>query len=120
MLFEYGTDVDHTKKLIVDLGIEQYVVWFPKMLRKDLMLFIKMSDVVIGELYNSWNTYCVVLETLAMGKPLMHKRNDRDLNGAYKELYPMIHASSSQTVCEGLEETVQNKIGMEEIGAKGQ
>lgn len=119
LLFEYGNDVKHTKKLIEKLGVEQHVLWFPKMQRKRLMLFIKMSDVIVGELYHSWNTYCIVHETLAMSKPLMHKRNNQDLNGAYKELYPMIHASSPESVCEGLMQVVQNKKEMSEIGTRG-
>ena len=118
LLFEYGTDVKHTKKLIDDLELTEYVVWFPKTLRKNLMTFIQMSDVVVGELHHNWNTYCVVLETLAMSKPLIHKRDDAYVAGAYPELYPMIHASSAGDVCHALQTVVANGPAMKDMGYK--
>lgn len=119
MLLEYGLDVTATKRLIASLGLEEHVVWFPKTLRKYLMMFIEASDVVVGELRYSWNTYCVVLEALSMGKPLLHKRTDADLAGAYPELYPMLHASSAAEVCSGLEEVANNKQKAVRMGAQG-
>lgn len=119
LLFEYGLDVVATRRLIKSLGLEKHVVWFPKTQRKHLMQFIKISDVVVGELHYAWNTYCVVLETLATGKPLMHKRADADMKSAYSRLYPMLHASTAQSVCEGLQQAAGDKTKMAQIGAGG-
>ncbi|WP_345238647.1 glycosyltransferase [Flavisolibacter ginsenosidimutans] len=119
LLFEYGDDVESTKKLIAELKLQEHVRWFPKSLRKDLMLFIKASDVVVGELYYAWNTYCVALETLAMAKPFIHNRNDAYLADAYPELYPMFQASSPDCICRALESVAQNKEAAAEMGCKG-
>jgi glycosyltransferase involved in cell wall biosynthesis len=119
LLFEYGIDVDRTKKLVADLQLNDHVQWFPKTLRKNLVSFIQASDVVVGELHHPWNTYCVVLETLAMGKPLIHKRDDAYLEDAYPELYPMLHASSPESVCNALQFILQNNEAKEEMGRKG-
>ena len=40
------------------------------------MVGISLSDLVAGEFNNSWFTYGVVFEAMAMGKPIIHHRND--------------------------------------------
>jgi hypothetical protein len=119
ILLEYGADVQHTKKLIDALQLNEMVVWFPKTLRKHLMMFIQYSDVVTGEMHHSWNTYCVVLETLAMGKPLIHKRNDAYLTDAYPELYPLLPGSCAETVTKSLQVVHDDKKKMQEMGIQG-
>lgn len=119
LLFEYGLDVEKTKTLIAARGLNEYVVWFPKTKRKNLMLFVRMCDVVVGELHHSWNTYCVVMEALAMGKPLLHKRNDAYLSDAYPELYPMLHASSAESVCLNLHKALTDPQAMTDMGNAG-
>ena len=104
ILFEYGIHVDASKNLIKELGIENHVTWLPKMPRKYLVSVIQISDLVVGELHHSWLTYCVVLETISMAKPLMQKRTDSEFLVAYSELYPMLHATSPASVREGFEE----------------
>jgi hypothetical protein len=109
ILFEYGVQVNETKQLIKELNIESQIIWLPKMPRKDLVHVIAVSDVVVGELHHSWLTYCVVIETLCMGKPLLHKRNDDELKDTYPDLYPMLNAYSAETVLDGLSRLVENK-----------
>ncbi len=119
LLFEYGADVERTKELIHRLGLNENILWFPKTMRKNLMTFIQLSDVVVGELHHAWNTYCVVLETLAMSKPLIHKRDDAYLADAYPKLYPMLHASSADSVCQALQTVWQNNEAAREMGREG-
>lgn len=119
LLFEYGRDVAHTKKLIDDLKLNTQVVWFSKTERKNLMAFIQTSDAVVGELKHAWNTYCVMMETLAMGKPLIHHRNDAYLAGAYPALYPMLQASSAEDVCRALKTVWQNEKAVRKMGEEG-
>lgn len=119
LLFEYGLDVAQTKRLIDRYNLNAYVLWFPKALRKNLMLFIQLSDVVVGELHHAWNTYCVALETLASAKPLMHNRNDAYLADAYPDLYPMLQASSADDVYNGLKTVWKNKEAMHKMGEEG-
>ncbi len=115
VLFEYGVQVNETKDLIRELAIENHVVWLPKMSRKNLVHFIEIADLVVGELHHSWLTYCVVFETLCIGKPLLHKRNDEEFEDAYPDLYPMLHAFSAETVLDGLSQLVDNKEAVQKI-----
>jgi glycosyltransferase involved in cell wall biosynthesis len=118
VLFDYGIHANDTKQLITELGIEGYVTWLPKMQRKHLMAFIKMADVIVGELFHSWLTYCVVLETLSMSKPLIQKRIDTEFLSAYPELYPMLHASTAEEVCQRLNQVANEKEKVKQIGEK--
>lgn len=119
VLFEYGTDVKETKKLVKTLGMEASVLWMPKMPRKDLIHVLEQSDLIIGELFHSWLTYGVALEALSLGKPLMHFRKDEEFSADYPELYPMLNAWSDETVFQGLERMLQHREDMERMGRQG-
>lgn len=74
---EYGPDVDASKALARELGIEDRILWLPKMARREIMLLLKASDVGVGEFYvdpgvlwggTGW-------EVLAAGRPLLQSLN---------------------------------------------
>jgi len=109
LLFEYGFDVEPSKKLIGDLGLTDYVVWFPTMPRKDLLSIIRFCDVGVGELGHSWFSYGAVYEILAMGVVFMGKRKDSDYAARFPELYPMLNASTEQEVFRWLNEMPQDR-----------
>ena len=73
ILFEYGKDVESSKKLCKKLNIEDSVHWFPTMERKDILCLINKVDVVASEFYTGegimWGG--TGWETLIMGKPLI-------------------------------------------------
>ena len=119
ILFEYGENVDHTKKLIDELQLNEAVEWLPRMPRNKLMQVLYASDLIIGELHHSWLSYGVALEALCAGKPFMHKRIDEEFKNDYDRLYPMIYADSVETVFEGLKKTLLNKTEMQIIGDGG-
>lgn len=103
IMFEYGSQVESSKNLVKELGISGNVFWFPKSYRKDIMLGIQQSDLGVGELGLSWYTYGTILEYMALGIPVVHKRDDTLYAAAGKELYPMIHAQSPYEIQAALE-----------------
>jgi glycosyltransferase involved in cell wall biosynthesis len=98
VLVEYGGDVEATKELIRDLGVEKQVLWLPSCLRKDLMVGMSLADIGSGQFGESYLTSGVVNETLAMAKPLLSHRIDRDYLSEYGDLYPMLHSPNPQAV----------------------
>tara|TARA_R110002096_G_scaffold37317_1_gene103643 strand:+ start:144 stop:1322 length:1179 start_codon:yes stop_codon:yes gene_type:complete len=96
--FEYGIDVDESKQLIKELDIENYVTWLPKSNRKDVMIGMSLSDIVVGELYHSSFSYGVIYEALALKKLIIHKRIDSLYENYYDELYPMLYADGPKTI----------------------
>ena len=114
--FEYGVDVDESKKLIKKLGISDSVYWFNLMARKELMIGLKFTDIVAGEFHRSWFIYGVVFEAMASKKPIMHFREDSlypNMN-----LYPMLQANSVDEVIHWMDIFFQDKKRIQDIGEK--
>ena len=116
IMFEYGTQVESSKNLVKELGITGNVFWFPKSYRKDIMLGIQQSDLGVGELGLSWYSYGTILEYMALGIPVVHKRDDALYAKTGKELYPMIHAQSPCDIQAALERAKNEPEKCKQIG----
>lgn len=109
ILFEYGMDIEFAKNLIKTLTIEKFVIWVPKMKRKEIIFGILASDVGCGIFANSWLTCGVVNEILVTGTPLIHYRDDALYQKDYTELYPMYNAKTPTEICQALNEVLAAK-----------
>jgi len=119
VLLEYGEHVENSKTLIAELGIDNRVIWLPKMLRKHLMHFINLADMSVGELGNSWLSYGAVHEALACKVPFMGYRKDELYNTQYKELYSMINVATPEEVADRLEYYYHNREELATMGEQG-
>ena len=76
LVTDYGPDVEATKRLVAELGIEEHVVWLPKILRKEIMFLLAACDVGIGQFYRDPGIVSGTgWEILASGKPLLQSFN---------------------------------------------
>lgn len=77
LIVEYGPDVDATRRLAAELGIERYVHWLPKMQRRELTLLMSHVSIVCGEFYRHARTTWggTGWEAFASGKPLLQGFN---------------------------------------------
>jgi len=116
--FEYGVDLVESKKLIKELGIEGYIYWLPLTSRKELLSFLEISNVSIGQVGKSALTNGVILETLAYGVPLISNRDDSKYSYR-KNLYPMWHADDLVSVVNSLENVYFNREKALLKGKKG-
>lgn len=117
VLLEYGEDVDASRALINELNIVERVVWLPVMPRKDLMCWLNLSDVVVGELeYTVTPTYGVIQEALALSKNLIMHFDLSILGMSKEDLFPAFHASTAQDVMTGLNYFYQSKGQVNQIG----
>lgn len=91
IMLRYGPDVQATEQLVCELGIERNVVWLPLLPRREIMTFIGMSDIVAAEFYHTWALSGVVLEALAMAKPLMCFRDETAHGGYYPDWYQVMN-----------------------------
>jgi hypothetical protein len=119
VLFEYGLDVDLSKELIKNLKIESNVIWMPLMPRREIMRAITYADIGAGEFGKSWYSYGTIYEFMAMGKPVMHYREDSLYRGLYPELYPMIHANSPDEIAEALKDYSRRPDYYRSLGEEG-
>ena len=115
MMLEYGSDTEHSKNLITELGITDYIKWFPKMHRKDLMCLIRSADICTGEFGRSYLTFGTIIEAMLMKKPVIHYRQD-ELYNHHAELYPMLCAKESKEIASALTCAANNKDTLKQMG----
>ncbi len=116
---EYGYDVDKTKQIIREEGIQNNVIWTPKMLRKDLMAGISLADIGAFEFKASYITGGVLFEYLCSGIPVMQYRDDKLHEGLHEELYPIMNVKTPEDVLESLEKFRLNPEKYKKLGKEG-
>lgn len=74
---DYGPDAGATKKLVADLGLEQFVFWLPVLPRREIMALLSHADIGVGEFLVDdgllWGG--TGFEVLAAGRPLLQTLN---------------------------------------------
>lgn len=102
-IVEYGPDVAATKRLCADLGIAGSVRWLPLMSRKEIMLFLELCDVGVGQFYKKPGMIWAGTgwEVLAAGRPLLQGFNFAQ--GEFKRTYgydapPILDVKSAEDV----------------------
>ena len=115
-MLEYGLDVFNSKQLIKELGIEDKVIWFPKMYRKDLMYLVSAVDVCSGEFGMSYLTFGTIMEAMLMKKPVIHYRNDELYEHVYDELYPLFNAREPEEIEARINEAYNDKDRTKRMG----
>jgi glycosyltransferase involved in cell wall biosynthesis len=115
-MLEYGGDVANSKALVQELGIEENVVWFPKMYRKDLMYLIKNVDLCSGEFGKSYLTFGTIIEAMLMEKPVIHYRQDDLYTDKYNELYPLYNAREPEQITNALNSAFNDAAKRIEMG----
>lgn len=122
-IVEYGPDVEETKGLVAQLGIQDSVSWLPKMARRELMWLLGRVSIGVGEFYNPrsmiWGG--TGWETLASGKPLL--QGFKFDEGEFEEFYgypppPMLPVVTEKDVLEHLLFVADHAEEAAEIGTR--
>lgn len=119
VMCEYGPEVARSRALVGQLGLDAHVLWLPQTQRKELMLALSLADIGCGEFSVSWLSGGTIYETLTAGKPLLHHRDDALYARDFPELYPMMHANTSEQVCEHLVRYIDNPAPFLAMGEAG-
>jgi hypothetical protein len=121
IMIEYGADVEHTKRLAKDLGIERSILWLPKMTRRELMWILSRVTIGCGEFYETRRTIWggTGWETLGSGKPLLQAFNFDE--GEFERLFgypppPMLPASTQEEILQRLMFVADHPAAAEDIG----
>jgi hypothetical protein len=118
---EYGPDAPHSRELCEALGVADNVTWLPVLQRREVMACLAQCDLTTGDFEVGWLTGGVVFEGLASGRPLLHYRDESELNASERaSLPPMIVARTEQEILSALEDFERRPEHFKAIGAKGQ
>jgi glycosyltransferase involved in cell wall biosynthesis len=119
VMLEYGPELERTRALVERLGLTDQVLWLPQTVRKEVMVAMSLADIGCGEFANSWLSCGTVYETLALGKPLLHRRKDSLYANDFDELYPLMNVESATEIAWHLVDYVDNTEHWKAIGAAG-
>jgi hypothetical protein len=121
IMIEYGADVEHTKRLVKELGIECNILWLPKMTRRELMWILSRVTIGCGEFYETRRTIWggTGWETLGSGKPLLQAFNFDE--GEFEQLFghpppPMLPVNSQEQILQRLMFVADRPVAAEDIG----
>lgn len=122
ILFQYGLDVEFSKTLINDLGIENYVQWMPLMPRKEIMRGMSRASFVADQFRENMSATSAgtTNEALAVGTPVI-TNTDGALNDISDPYYgaPILQALEVDEIFEYFEEYAQNRQKYKGIGKSG-
>ena len=100
--FEYGPDVDASRRLIAELGITDRVVWFPVSHRRDFMSALRFCDVATGQFMLGWRFSGALYEVIVAGVPLIN-HGDWSQNGVWPDRpYPYLQARTPEEIRDAL------------------
>ena len=120
---EYGPDVDRSKALIRELGIEKRVLWLPKMPRKELMYILGLCEIGVGEF--TIDPGCIWggtgWEVMAAGKPLLQSFNFSE--DGYRQHFghpppPILDVKSQDDVALHLRAMAADRKRMKAVGER--
>lgn len=114
--FEYGSDVEASRVLINELGIDDHVIWYPQMNRKEIMPGVSQADIVAGQFMFGFNTFGVILEGMTFKKPILNYRDDDQYRSLYDELYPLMNASTAKGISRMLVDYMERPDYYEKMG----
>jgi hypothetical protein len=123
VVVEYGPDIEATKAYAAELGIEDHVMWIPKMERRELMWLLSRVSVGVGEFYNIpriiWGG--TGWEALASGKPLL--QGFRFAPGEFEEVYghpppPLLPVRSEADILAHLQNMAYHPERRQQIGGE--
>lgn len=122
VLLEYGSDVEASRQLIVELGVTASVLWLPKMSRKHLTYLMAGADFVVGEFNREGNWGGTAWEGLAAGRPVFQAVNltpETYLRKAGHELPPFLHVGQESDILTHLRRFEVAPAEYVEIGRQG-
>lgn len=124
ILIDYGTDVPHSKKLILDLKIQKNVKWIPIMKRKEILILMSKCSFVADQFREGLFSASsgITQESLAVGTPIItNASNAHVIKNDPHYGAPYLQAKSTLEILKFLNDYKDNKmkyIKMGNIGKK--
>jgi len=111
----WGQEVDRSKELVKELGIEKEVIWLPPICKPRLAEYYNASDVVLDQFtLGAFGT--TTPEAMACGRPVILFYRPEDHEWCFKNHPPIANAYSSGDIFKSIKNLLNNPQKRESIG----
>jgi glycosyltransferase involved in cell wall biosynthesis len=111
---QWGQEVERSKQLISELGIERDVIWLPPLCKPRLVEYYNASEVVLDQ-FTLGTFGTTTPEAMACGRPVLSFYKPDDHEWCFKEHPPVISAYSSDEIYESVKELIKNPGKLENV-----
>ena len=108
-------DLEASKQLIKDLGLDEWVQWLPQMPVSDLFNWYRKSDIVANQ-FGLGAIGFISFEALSCGIPVMVKLNEDYYRKMYPELPPVINVSTVDEITKAIIHYAQHRQELRDLG----
>lgn len=120
VFFESGWNIERSKQLIKECGLEQNFFWFPRSPRTTVMAVVKTADLVAIELAPKPILQSgTIFEALALGKPIIQARSAFEFDNDEIDFPPVKLANSIDEIVNQILNFKSNPTEFEQMGERG-
>jgi glycosyltransferase involved in cell wall biosynthesis/MoaA/NifB/PqqE/SkfB family radical SAM enzyme len=112
---DWGQEMDRSKRLAKDLGVEKNVVWLLPLCKRRLSEYYNASDIVLDQ-FTLGTFGTTTPEAMACGKPTALFYKPQDHEWCFNTHPPIVNAFSPDEICECLKDLIKNPGKTESIG----
>lgn len=115
-LVRKGTNIPETEWLIVEEGIQDWVVWLSELSQEGIIQMYRDSHIVVDQLNAQGAIGLGALEAMAVGRPVIAHGRPEFIEPIVGTPSPLCQAATPEEVCGHLERLIPNPDLMETIG----
>lgn len=118
IVVEKGWDIDSSKKLISELGIEDFVEWIKPIPKAEMYRYYNIADIVLDQFVVGVLTL-VSVEAMSCGTPVLSYVAKAPPEMFYKEMPPIINVNTVESIFASMISLADNFEFRESIGMQG-
>lgn len=116
IFIEKGSDVQKSKKMINELGLQKNILWLKPMNKKKLIEYYSISDIVLDQFVVPGGMGQLALESMSIGIPtFIHIKNWENY---YEEFPPVVNVSSPDEITLEMKRLSDDNNKRKDVGKK--
>lgn len=115
---DFGMDVDKSRKLLKNLGLEKNIEWHKPMPRWQLVYWMIKADIILDQL-NSPAFGGIAAEGLQAGKPVLASYNDHLGKWMFPQKPPLVIINAQEEIAKNLVKLINHRPLREKLGQEG-
>ncbi len=116
---EWGNDLEASKAMIRELGIEDRVMWVPVMRKKDLWTSYLACDAVIDQFLVAAFSG-VTFESMILGKPVIAALNNDEMLAYFGSAPPVMNSVTEDDIYAAMKSIITDRTESQALGQRSQ